>query len=212
MAQNWTDDTYAPGHVAQTDLQNMENNFQCLKSLFSGNTAPANAVAGMPWFDTAKKVLKVRDAGNLTWYGLMHGDLNQKVWIYRDTAMDGWVVDTTPTDRVLAIKGGTVYTTGGQLAGSWQLPDHVLDITEIPAHSHSGTTDTGYENIRILDTPGTTGSGIDRVDNQYNFTTTYSGGHTHTFTTGNTGGGAAHNHGNTFRPAAAVGTLQYLDI
>jgi len=56
MSQNWADNVYQSDHEGATDLQNMENNFACLKSMFSGASAPSNPVAGMPWFDTAQKV------------------------------------------------------------------------------------------------------------------------------------------------------------
>jgi len=58
MSQNYTDNCFAPGHVGQTDLQNMENNFAALKSGFSGASAPSNPVAGMIWIDTTNDLLK----------------------------------------------------------------------------------------------------------------------------------------------------------
>jgi len=67
MAQNWTDDVFDPGHVGQTDLQNIENNFACLKSSFSGSSAPANPVPGMFWVDTANHILKMRNEANNAW-------------------------------------------------------------------------------------------------------------------------------------------------
>ena len=122
MAQTWTDDTFAAGHVAQTDLQNMENNFACLKSSFSGAAAPAGPVAGQLWFETDQKVLKTRDAGNASWYGLMHGDIAEKRIVYRDAAMDGYARASTIVDKVVALKStaGT-WVTGGSTAGSMTL-------------------------------------------------------------------------------------------
>jgi len=67
MAQNWTDDVFDPGHVGQTDLQNIENNFACLKSSFSGSSAPANPVPGMFWVDTTNHILKMRNEANNAW-------------------------------------------------------------------------------------------------------------------------------------------------
>jgi len=67
MAQNYTDDCFGSSHVGQTDLQNMENNFACLKSCFSGLSAPSNAVAGMWWYDTTNNVLKLRNKDNNAW-------------------------------------------------------------------------------------------------------------------------------------------------
>lgn len=127
MSQDFTDDSYAGTHIGQTDLQNMENNLLVLKSSFSGTSAPSNPVAGLGWFDTGKDVLKVRDATNSSYYGLMHGDVNQKLWVYRNSAMSGWVVDSSVSDRVLAFKGGTTYTTGGAGAGSWTVSGLTVD-------------------------------------------------------------------------------------
>jgi len=70
MAQNWTDNVFDPAHVGQTDLQNMENNFACLKSCFSGSSAPANPVPGMLWVDTTNHVLKIRNEANNAWFGV----------------------------------------------------------------------------------------------------------------------------------------------
>lgn len=66
-AQNYTDDVYDAVHVAATDLQNMENNFACLKSSFSGGSAPANPVPGMFWYDTTDNFLKLRNKANAAW-------------------------------------------------------------------------------------------------------------------------------------------------
>ena len=71
MSQDWTNDCFAAGHVAQTDLQNMENNFLALQSAFSGAVAPAGAVAGQLWHDTANNRLKCYyGAGWVTVYEL----------------------------------------------------------------------------------------------------------------------------------------------
>ena len=67
MAQNFTDDCFDASHVGQTDLGNIENNFACLKSSFSGTSAPSNPVAGMLWYDTTNNLLKLRNAANNAW-------------------------------------------------------------------------------------------------------------------------------------------------
>ena len=126
MSQNYTIDCFAAGHTAQTDLQNMKNNFACLKSGFSGAVAPADTVGGMRWFDTAQKVFKIRNEGDTAWYGLMHGDGSEKRLVYRNVAMDGYLRDATVTDKVIALKGGAIYLTGAiDTQGAWTQPDHV---------------------------------------------------------------------------------------
>ena len=67
MSQTYTADVFGAAHVAQTDLQNMEDNFAALKSAFSGAGAPSNTVAGMWWYDTTAHILKVRDEANGAW-------------------------------------------------------------------------------------------------------------------------------------------------
>ena len=67
MAQNFTDDCFDASHVGQTDLGNIENNFACLKSSFSGTSVPSNPVAGMLWYDTTNNLLKLRNAANNAW-------------------------------------------------------------------------------------------------------------------------------------------------
>lgn len=86
--------------------------------------------------------------------------------------------------------------------------NHVLTVEEMPSHSHTGTTSTngnhkhGGLGENVDDSPfgiydnnrnhyGSEG-GIDQ-DNAI-FNTSTDGDHNHTFTTDNTGGGAAHNN------------------
>ena len=197
MAQSWTDDVYASGHVGDTDLQNMENNFTAIKSMFSGGSAPSNAVAGMPWFDTTQKVQKQRNTANSAWIGLMHGDTSEKRLVYRDAAMDGYARDSGVTDKVIALKGGSTYTTGAATAGTWTIDNHTLVAGEIPAHVHT---------IAARTSRGARASGVTTEPEFYLNDTTVntgsyggSGGHGHTFGTGT-------------RIAAAVCILIYLDL
>ncbi|MBW2024365.1 MAG: hypothetical protein JRH08_00740 [Deltaproteobacteria bacterium] len=234
MAQNWADDVFAGGHVGQTDLQNMENNFACLKSMFSGGSAPSNTIAGMPWFDTTQKVLKYRDSANAAWLGLMHGDTNQKVWVYRDSAMDGWAVDSSITDLVLAIKGGSTYTSGGATAGNWSITGlsdnghtHGAGSYTVNAHNHQWYNEKGNNGWDDSYNSAGDAQGIqkygpksssrnhlivsDSTTDYYPqdlYTNNASPGLSGTSGTGN----ASISSNATWRPAAAVGTLQYLDL
>jgi len=217
MAQNYTTNSYQADHNGQSDLQNMENNFECLRSNFSGSSSPANAIAGKQWFHTTNKLLKIRNNANSAWLGVMCGDTSQKMLVYRNTAMDGWVIDTANGDRVIATKGGSTYTTGGSTAGTWTQPSMTLSTSQIPVHNHTlstngnhthdvrlyGSSESGPTTIKRED--DASGSFVDVADNVLS-----NGDHTHTV--GNTGSGSSHNHGSTYRPAAAVVTIQYLNV
>jgi len=224
MAQTWEDDVYASGHNAATDLQNIENNFAALKSLFSGTTPPGSMAACHPWFDSAQHVLKIRADDDSAWFGLMHGDVDQKIWVYRNSAMTGWAVDATVSDRVLAMKGGSTYTAGGAGAGAW-LSDHTHGAGSYAAshghkwyESHAGSP----SNDKTFDVSG----------NEQNFgwltlnmncsglaRGTYEGSDSapadawtdlDAGTVAGTSGSGG--NGSSWRPTAAVGTLQYLDL
>lgn len=199
MSQVWTDDCFSPGRAGQTDLQSIENNFAALKSCFEGTSAPP-AVKGMQWYDSSVKTTKRRDFANGAWYGMLHGDASQKMWIYRNDAMEGWTVDGTVSDKVLALKGGSTYVTGGASAGSWTLSGFSSASAN---HTHGVSITSG--------TPSTVTNYIFQpVDNS----TTFDVSHTH-LVSGNTGtesAGHTHTHDGTSRIAAAVGTLQYINL
>jgi hypothetical protein len=65
--QSWTDDCFASDHQGLTDLQNIENNLQCLKTAFSGDSAPSSPSAGQWWYDTLNDILKIRNEANSAW-------------------------------------------------------------------------------------------------------------------------------------------------
>lgn len=82
---------------------------------------------------------------------------------------------------------------------------HTLTAAEMPAHSHTGTTSTNgnhtHQVSRNMDLSSTDptyeGGSHDTIcdyDGGTNFKTSTAGNHDHTFTTGNSGGGAAHNN------------------
>jgi hypothetical protein len=200
MSQTYTADCFASAHVAQTDLQNMENNFAALHSCFSGGSSPANAEAGLLWFDTTKKVCKQRDSADAAWIGLMHGDTSQKVWIYRNAAMDGWAIDSSVTDKVLALKGGSTYTAGAASAGSWTFSSHTHQWHD----SVSAADDRSYDSSGVS-TPLVWGGSV--TENHIYADNTSGNGLNADFWVK-----AEPATDGTWRPAASVGTLQYLDL
>ena len=222
MAQNYTINSFQSDHVGQSDLQNMENNFECLRSTFSGSSAPANAIAGKQWFDTTKKLLKIRNNANSAWLGVMTGTAAFKIWVYSNSAEDGWVIDSSVTDKMLSFKGGNIYTTGGATAGSFASSSHTLISSELAAHAHTASQVAHNHSF-----PGLSfrygSSGSEGV-----YGSTVYGAGTYSVTTGtamsstapgitvnnSTGGDNGHIHAAdaNVRPTAAVGTLQYMDI
>lgn len=210
--QNYTINSYQSNHIGDVDLTNIENNFEVLRSMFSGTNSPPNSIIGMPWFDTTNKLLKTRNSLNNKWLGVMYGNNNSKMWFYSNSAEDGWIIDSTaPTDCVLALKGGAqaYNVSGGNEAGTWTQPNHILTEAQIPAHDH-GEVGAHSHSFRYILGSGSFGYGyVDAdVSIQSKIAVATAGAHTHT----GGGGGGAHNHGDTYRLKAAVGTLQYLDI
>lgn len=130
MGQTWVDDVFAPGHVGQTDLQNIETNFQTLKSGFSGAAAPSSPVAGMGWFDTINDVMKRRNAANSAW-GVDAFEPGVRMLFLQAAAPLGWTQIVTWNDRVLRIVSGV----GGGSGGAWAL----TGLT-VAAHGHGAGT------------------------------------------------------------------------
>jgi hypothetical protein len=221
MSQTFTDDCFNATHAALTDLQYFEDNFAALKSNFSGTAAPANATAGQFWYDSTKMVMKMRNSSNDTWYGVMHGSTASKIWMYRNDALQGWAITTAVADCVIGLKaqtsGAAFYASGGTTVGTWTQPDHVLTTAEIPAHTHDG----GLITYRYATAAGTTGATAIAGASALPYSTFGASSYS-TYVTLSSwayqvsvaaeGGSTAHSHGSTWRPSAALGTLQYLDL
>lgn len=235
MSQDYTIDCFASGHVGQTDLANMEKNFACLRSSFSGSGTPANTEAGMLWYDTGQSLLKHRNAGDSAFRGILAGSSSLKMWLYLNTAEEGWVIDSGVTDKVLSLKGGSqAYNTGGgSNAGTWTQPNHTHGNGSLagPSHAHSTPNHSHPQNItaekhhsggeekvatsafgaNFKDSAGAHPDGVARClktgVSSSGASSTGSGGTG--AVTGSTAGGAT---AATYRPSAAVGTLQYPDV
>jgi len=218
MSQDYVDNVFVATEQVQSNMGQIEDNFAALKSMFSGASAPSDLVAGMLWFHTTNKIPKLRNNANDAWLGVMQGDASHKIWVYRNTAPDGWVVDSGVTDTVLALKGGAqAYNeNGGTTAGTWTQPDGTLSTANLPAHDHGAQTPliTVTDNLTVSSGAGsdnvvaTAGGETASQSSTLITVTATQAAHTHS----SVGSGTAHNHGTTHRPAAAIGTLQYLNI
>lgn len=206
MSNDWFIDVYQPtGKSAHNVMGQIELMLESLRSSFLAASSPSSPVGGQPWHDSTAR--KIRNYANDAWLASLLGDASQKMWVYRNDTCEGWVVDATIADVCLAVKGGSndYNVNGGNLAGTWTQPDHdhttgdfTLQITHIPAHYHT------YSHLSGAGSVASYGNNIGQVSSN----------------TGSTGGGQAHNHGSTgssatvdsYRPRAAVGTLQYPDL
>jgi len=135
MSQTYTDNCFQSDHVAQTDMQNIENNFAALKSLFSGSSAPPNPIAGMPWFDIDTDQLYIRNKDNDQWLALdfIPGTI---ILFGQASAPLGWTKVTSWTDNsMLCINSQANGTALG--AGGSANPQSTHTHTG-PAHTHTG--------------------------------------------------------------------------
>jgi len=207
MSQTWVTNVYDSSHVADTDLGNMSDMFETLKSNFSGASAPTSPLAGQTWYDSDDYIMRMRLAAG-TWIGLMHGDTSQKIWVYRNTAMDGWAIDAGVSDVVTVLKGGSTYVTGGTTAGGWTISGLTHSHT-VNSHNHVVKSEVIGVTTSYAGPPGGWDSGSSNVLCVTGVLT-----HNHTGSTENTSptttsSGAS--DGN-WRISGAVGTLQYLDL
>jgi len=132
-----------------------------------------------------------------------------KMWFYQNTAPTGWVIDSTPADAILAVKGGSAAynVNGGMAAGTWTQPNHThtgpSHTHTVPSHTHtvpSHTHTTGDCTLALTQIPphdhtyGRKMYGV--AAEMYG-----SGGAGHNDgpirTTSQSGGGQPHNHGAT---------------
>jgi hypothetical protein len=121
----------------------------------------------------------------------------------------GWTKSTTHNDKMLRIVSGTAGSGGSAaLSTAWSsvalsgtVAGHTLTVTELPSHTHSGTT-SGQSADHHHSLPVTTspyvcnGSGANFAIVGAGTSGGTSNDHTHNITTdGGTGGGSSHTHG-----------------
>jgi hypothetical protein len=113
------------------------------------------------------------------------------VWIYEDgVAPTGWTLDAAADVALGCIGGAQAYNpSGGMTAGSWTQPDHTLTLAECPTSVKDRYYGL-YSGVLL---------GSDGTPNGY--------GVNNTLAVNTSGSGNAHNHGTTYRPAAALGQI-----
>jgi microcystin-dependent protein len=135
----------------------------------------------------------------------------------------------SPAGRVLGIAGSGSGLTARAIGTTAGAETHTLDITQIPSHNHTGTTNSDGSHTHTTNATGAqsiggngyglafsnganTGStGLDSTPGEPNLFQTVAaltidsnGAHTHTFTTANTGGGLPHTN---MQPTLFLGNL-----
>ena len=143
MSQDWVSNLYTTATVVDTTMSNAELMFATLKSSFAGSSTPSNAAAGQVWYDSnaSYKCLQVRDSANAAWRGVMVGSSSCKVWLYLNAVEEGWTIDSSVTDKVLSLKGGSTYVTGADDSqGTWTISG--ITVASHSAHTHSMQTHT----------------------------------------------------------------------
>ena len=234
MAQNWTDNTYDPSFVIHDTEVEEEQNFACLKSSFSGATAPPSPTPGQLWYNTSSGVLSYWTGS--AWRSFATSSVDMKIWIYSNTAIPGWAIDATIADCVIAVKGGSdaYNVSGGTEAGEWTSASHnhkwlnfvTTGTTKIDPFSYNSDGSDAYITNAVAPYPqgnvsyiagiarsysywssqegGWVEAGSSTIINttQYPYVSPYSGDYG--FYTSNDSGTPS-----SYRPFAAVGTIQY---
>lgn len=219
MAQTWTANCFATTQDWDASLQAMEDNHLALQSNFSGSSAPTSPVAGQGWTDTTNSNHKRRNAAATAWIADLHGDASFKIPVYRNDTCEGWDIDTSVTDRVIALKGGSgaYNANGGTNAGTaWAtLAAHVHSLSNHnhqwydanPAANHDFSYDSNGDSD-ALDTVNTkTGAARGLVIKTTDSDTLY----LDLYTDREDGNSGASNITDP-RMAAALCTLQYPDL
>lgn len=217
MAQDWKylPAAYDEDDAATCDLTAFMENFAVLQSHFSGTAAPSATYEGQLWFDTDDKIMKIYNGS--TYKGLMYGSADAKIWAYLNSAPDGWVYDSSITDRLMAVEGGTVYTSAASGQGTWEMTG-LTSSTDSHNHQwyymdgqYGWSYDVNGDLIRYLD------GAIESQKWGYIVQAYYSGqvrhyNNTNLYTEGQTHQHTGATYTSTWRPAAAVGILVYPNL
>lgn len=117
---------------------------------------------------------------------------NTYMWFYQASAPSNWAHVTTLTDCLIGVSGGSTYTTPGSgTNGTWLTADHTLTVSEIPSHNHNiNVSKNSLNSFPSISNPRAGKSDVAGLSS-----------------TDFEGGGQGHNHGDTWRPKAAIGII-----
>lgn len=116
MSQNYTDNCYESTHSAQTNLQQMKDNFAALKSAFSDANSPANPIGGMWWLDTTTNILKLRNVVNTAWLNIWDMVNNKPIIANLSNEITGAMIVAAIKDPAAGAPGLRTLGTGAQQA------------------------------------------------------------------------------------------------
>lgn len=132
MSQSYSSNCFSTAAIIQTDMQNIENNFDALRSLFSGSSAPASPDDGQWWYDNSTvSMLKIRY--NSSWVN---------VW---DMANQRVAAGQVKTDSLAAGIFSTDSTGRAKMANGYITNAHVadVDVTKVTNLNKSAVVMTG---------------------------------------------------------------------
>jgi len=184
-----------------TDWYEVFRNYHSASTTEQGVVELATEAEALVGADTTRAVTSKGLVDAINALAVLAWDAEGKVWMYRNDAAPGMTLIAGLTDKVLSLKGGSnAYNVDGGNPDSvetWTWPSYTLQVDDMPSHDH--------ELIASITTEAQVGFIMDnnRVDV----------GEGSRVDTEPTGGDGAHSHGGTtFRPSAAVGTLQGPDV
>ena len=115
MSQSYSSNCFSTANVIETDMQNVENNFDALRSLFSGSSAPTSPDAGQLWYDTGSSSVKIRYNSSWVEWWDMDGQCVAAGKVGTDSLASGAVTDAKVTSV-----GGSKITAGSIPSGKFQ--------------------------------------------------------------------------------------------
>lgn len=225
MSQDWFVDVYQSDTKSAHDIMTqIELMLETLKSSFAGAAYAPDPMGGMPCHRPLGR--RIRNYPNTAWLSSLMGDVNQRMWVYRNDTCEGWLIDATIADVVLGVRGGTLAynVNGGNLAGSWTISGVTVDphTHNVSNHVHQWYDRTGSGDDRTFNAGGgataLAGGGKQGLEISVNTGDTTSGIDMDCYTSPSGAQTSSTQNTNTtsssaiWRPRAAVGTVQYPDL
>jgi len=96
MSNTYYPDPYDPSHVVLDDMDNINSNFEALRTVFSSSSGPAVPVPFQFWADNSNNIVKVRNDLNSSWLPMFNVEDNEI--IIQDTVRKGSIVEGEDID------------------------------------------------------------------------------------------------------------------